>query len=61
MKNDVKGMYQENVGKTQIVGIDTAFDEPLNPDLVLEVDKMSVEETYRAVLDYVEDKYGGCG
>lgn len=58
MENDVKGMYQKNMGKTQIVGIDTVFDMPLSPDLTLEVDKMSVEETYQAVLDYVADKYG---
>ena len=58
VKNDVKGMYQKNMGRTQIVGIDTEFDTPLTPDLVLEVDKMSVEQTYQAVLDYVADKYG---
>lgn len=58
MKNDVKGVYQENLGKTQIVGIDATFDEPQTPDLVLEVDKMTVEESYQAVLDYIIAKYG---
>lgn len=58
MKNDVKGVYAENIGKTQIVGIDATFDEPKTPDLVLEVDKMTEEETYKAVLDYVVNKYG---
>lgn len=58
MKNDVKGMYGANVGKTQVVGIDATFDEPVSPDLVLEVDKMTEEETYRAVLDYIVGKYG---
>lgn len=58
MKNDVKGIYQENIGKTQIVGLDATFDEPRTPDLVLEVDKMTVAESYQAVLDYVVDKYG---
>lgn len=58
MKNDVKGVYQENMGKTQIVGIDATFDEPCTPDLVLEVDKMTVEESYQAVLDYIIAKYG---
>lgn len=58
MMNDVKGMYRNNAGKTQIVGIDAAFDEPQNPDLVLEVDQMSEEETYQAVLDYLVEKYG---
>lgn len=58
MKNDVKGVYQENMGKTQIVGIDATFDEPKTPDLVLEVDKMTVEESTQAVLDYIVSKYG---
>jgi adenylylsulfate kinase len=58
MKNDVKGVYQENLGKTQIVGIDATFDEPQTPDIVLEVDKMTEDETYAAVLDYIVGKYG---
>lgn len=58
MKNDVKGVYRENMGKTQIVGIDATFDEPQMPDLVLEVDEMTVEESYQAVLDYIIAKYG---
>lgn len=60
MKNDVKGMYQENLGKTKIIGVDAAFDEPLLPDLVLEVDKMTIGETCSAVLDYISEKYGNC-
>ncbi len=58
MKNDVKGVYQENAGKTQIVGIDATFDEPQNPDLVLEVDKMTEDETFQAVVDYIIKKFG---
>lgn len=58
MKNDVKGMYRANAGKTQIVGIDATFDEPQHPDLVLEVDRQTEEETYQAVLNYITGKYG---
>lgn len=58
MRNDVKGIYKENIGKTQIVGIDAAFDEPIHADLTLEVDRMSEEETCQAVLDYIIEKYG---
>jgi adenylylsulfate kinase len=58
MQNDVKGVYKENMGKTNIVGIDATFDEPQTPDLVLEVDKMTEEETYEAVLQYIVEKYG---
>lgn len=58
MKNDVKGVYAKNMGKTQIVGIDATFEEPQTPDLVLEVDNMAVDESYDAVMDYIVDKYG---
>ena len=58
MQNDVKGMYRENLGRTEIVGIDAAFDEPRTPDLTLEVDKMTVDESCQAVIDYLADKYG---
>ncbi|MCM1231854.1 MAG: adenylyl-sulfate kinase [Ruminococcus flavefaciens] len=58
IKNDVKGVYRENIGRTQIVGIDATFDEPQMPDLVLEVDKMTIEESYQAVIQYIVNKYG---
>ena len=58
MQNDVKGGYKANMGKTQIVGIDASFDEPVHADLVLEVDGMAEEETYQAVLNYITEKYG---
>ena len=54
----MKGMYRANVGKTQIAGIDATFDDPQHPDLVLEVDKQTEDETYQAVLDYIVAKYG---
>lgn len=58
MKNDVKGVYKANAGKTQLVGIDATFDEPQHPDLVLEVDAMTEDETFQAVLEYIVAKYG---
>lgn len=57
MENDVKGIYKDNLGKTEIVGINATFDEPQTPDLVLEVDTMTVEESCQAVIDYITDKY----
>ena len=58
IKNDVKGVYRENAGKTQIAGMDGTFDEPENPDLILEVDQMTEEETYESVVHYITAKYG---
>lgn len=58
MEKDVKGIYKDNMGKSQIVGIDAAFDKPTHADLTLEVDSMTEEETFQAVLDYIGEKYG---
>ena len=58
MKDDVKGVYRKNAGRTQLVGIDATFDEPLHSDLILEVDSMTEEETFQAVLDFIVTKYG---
>ena len=57
MQNDVKGMYRENTGKTEIVGLDTVFEEPEHPDLVLDTDKLTEDETFQHIVDYVEEKY----
>jgi len=56
IKKDVKGVYQANMGKTPLVGVNTVFDKPQHPDLVLEVDRMTEDETYQAVIDYLTAK-----
>lgn len=57
MKNDVKGVYKNNTGKTAIIGVDIKFEEPKNSDLILEVDKQTVEETYLCVRSFINTKY----
>lgn len=54
MKNDVKGVYREAKGQTDLIGIDIKFEEPLHSDLVLEVDKQTEAETFDAVIKYLE-------
>lgn len=58
IENDVKGMYKENIGRTRIVGIDSAFDEPLSPDLVVDVDCETETDSYQKILSYIKEKYG---
>jgi adenylylsulfate kinase len=58
IKNDVKGVYLKNTGKTDVIGIDIAFDEPAHPDLTIEVDHESVRETYRKVIGFIEGENG---
>ncbi len=58
MQNDVKGIYKENIGKTDIVGLGQRFDEPVNCDLCIEVDKMTEEESFQMIKNYIAVKYG---
>ena len=58
MKNDVKGVYKENLGKTDIVGLGQRFDEPVNCDLRIQVDKMTEEESFEMIKKYIVGKYG---
>lgn len=58
MKNDVKGMYREHVGKTDIVGLGQRFDEPVSCDLRIAVDSMTEEASFEMIKRYVAGKYG---
>lgn len=61
IRNDVKEMYKNNTGKTAIVGLDTIFEEPEHPNLVLDTEKLTEEETFQQIVDFVEAKYGISG
>ncbi len=56
-EKDVKEMYKNHEGKTDIVGVDVRFDEPKNSDLVLDTDKETVEESFAKLRAYLENKY----
>ena len=55
-KRDTKGLYkQAREGKlAEFTGVSAPYEEPQNPDLVVETDKVSVEEAVLALLHYVE-------
>ncbi len=55
MARDVKGMYQKAIrGEIkEFTGISDPYEEPLNPELVLETDKETLEESARKVVDYL--------
>lgn len=56
-KDDVKGIYQDNVGKTAVVGVDLEFDEPACNELVVEVDNETEEESFAKILGFLKNKY----
>lgn len=57
IKRDVKGMYEKALrGEiTGFTGVDDPYEEPINPDLVLETHKESVEESVKKVLTLLEE------
>ncbi|MGB9907569.1 MAG: adenylyl-sulfate kinase [Candidatus Saccharicenans sp.] len=56
MSRDVKGMYQKAIrGEIkEFTGISDPYEEPLNPELVLETDRETLEESARKVIDYLK-------
>lgn len=57
IKRDVKGMYKKALnGEIKgFTGIDDPYEEPENPELVIETDKESVEESAEKVLSKLRE------
>ncbi len=53
MRRDVKGMYMKAMAGeiTGFTGVDDPYEEPTSPELVLDTDKETVEESVQRVLD----------
>ncbi|MHB8094845.1 MAG: adenylyl-sulfate kinase [Candidatus Aminicenantales bacterium] len=54
---DVKGMYQKAIeGKIkEFTGVSDPYEEPLNPEIVVETDKETLEESTQKVLKKLEE------
>lgn len=57
-ERDPKGLYQKaRAGKIpEFTGISAPYEEPLEPELILETDQLSVEESTQKIVDYLEEK-----
>jgi len=57
IERDDKGMYKKAIAGeiTNFTGIDDPYEEPEGPELILDTDKMSVEECVQKVLDKLEE------
>ncbi|MCI4446285.1 MAG: adenylyl-sulfate kinase [Candidatus Aminicenantes bacterium] len=53
---DVKGLYQKAIrGEIkEFTGISDPYEEPLQPELILETDKETLEESAQKVIDYLK-------
>ncbi len=56
-KRDVKGMYKKalNGEIKNFTGVDDPYEEPENPELILETDKETVEESIQKVMDKLKE------
>ena len=55
---DTKGLYKKaRAGEVKdFTGISAPYEEPLNPELTIDSSKLTVEESTRAILNYLEEK-----
>ncbi len=55
---DTKGLYKKaRTGEVKdFTGISAPYEEPLNPELTIDSSKLSVEESTRTILNYLEEK-----
>ena len=59
-KRDVKGLYKKarNGDIRDFTGINSPYEIPNNPELVIDTEKLSIEKSTQKVLNYVNKKFG---
>ena len=57
-QRDTKGLYKKaRSGEVkEFTGISAPYEEPLNPELTIDTSKLSLEESTRTILNYLEQK-----
>jgi adenylylsulfate kinase len=57
-QRDPKGLYQKaKKGEIkEFTGISAPYEEPINPEIILETDKLTVEESVAKIIDYLEKR-----
>lgn len=57
-QRDVKGLYRKaKMGEVKsFTGIDDIYEEPENPEIILETDKIGIAEAVNTILDYLQEK-----
>lgn len=57
IKRDVKGMYKKALAGEikNFTGVDDPYEEPPNPEIIVDTDNETVEESVKKVLEYLEN------
>jgi adenylylsulfate kinase len=57
---DVKGLYQKaRKGEiTDFTGIDSPYEIPQNPELIIDTESLSIDESVKIILNYIKEKFG---
>jgi len=57
-QRDPKGQYQKaKKGEIkEFTGVSAPYEEPLEPEIVLETDRLAVDESVKKIIDYLEEK-----
>ncbi len=58
IQRDTKGLYKKALAGeiNNLTGLQDPYEEPLNPDIVIDTDKYSIEESVRIIISYLKDK-----
>jgi adenylylsulfate kinase len=57
-QRDPKGQYQKaKKGEIkEFTGVSAPYEEPLNPEIILETDRLAVDESVKKIVDYLEKR-----
>ncbi|MFQ6051759.1 MAG: adenylyl-sulfate kinase [Candidatus Hydrothermarchaeota archaeon] len=52
-----KDIYTKKIREGKVPGINVPYEEPINPDLILESDKLSIEESAEKILAFIKERF----
>ena len=57
-QRESKGQYQKakKVETKEFTGVSAPYEEPLDPEIVLETDRLSMEESAKKIVEFLEGK-----
>lgn len=56
VRNDVKGIYRQHMGRSDLVGVELPFEEPSQSDLTIDVERCTVPEAVEQIRAYLRQR-----